>query len=357
MAVATIYFDEAGFTGYDLLNPVQPVFCVASSMIGEAEAKAVLERAFPRYQGKEYKFSAIWGRPTNRRGLETLADEMMKLGGRTFIYHIDKKFAVLTKAVDILVEPLLRSTGVDFYHRGFGRRYLNMCYFALTTFAPPELLDAVVQSYDAFSRDPDEAKLQAMARRYAMMSTSAGPEIEPFMVMLAEGAGAYHRFHDMKHQRESNDLHITSVLSCVMFWRGRVADDLAVVHDASSHFFRQIERWEQVTSPDVPAGVIDLGDGRKTEFPLRVVSTTSGDSAASHALQLCDLLAGTCARLLRGDNSEEEQGFLRDLVPRGLGEINSDGIRPGADFIEGEPRQGGGPDAVDQLTALIGKWK
>ena len=56
MLTKTLYFDESGFTGYNLLDPNQPVFTIASSDLGDQEAADILRAAFPRYQGHEYKF-------------------------------------------------------------------------------------------------------------------------------------------------------------------------------------------------------------------------------------------------------------------------------------------------------------
>lgn len=38
----TIYCDESGFTGYNLLDPAQPVFAIASACIEEGEAEVTL---------------------------------------------------------------------------------------------------------------------------------------------------------------------------------------------------------------------------------------------------------------------------------------------------------------------------
>ena len=72
MPTRNLYFDESGFTGYNLLDPQQPVFCIASTDIGPDEAQAILRESFPRYQGQEYKFQNIWGSNRHRRGLAHL---------------------------------------------------------------------------------------------------------------------------------------------------------------------------------------------------------------------------------------------------------------------------------------------
>ena len=53
MTTRTIYFDKSGFTGYNLLDPAQPIFVVASAAIDEKRAAEILSEAFPGYQGPE----------------------------------------------------------------------------------------------------------------------------------------------------------------------------------------------------------------------------------------------------------------------------------------------------------------
>lgn len=61
MATRTLHFDESGFTGFNLLDPNQPIFAVASSDIDERHAGEILKESFPEHWGAEFKFSNIWG--------------------------------------------------------------------------------------------------------------------------------------------------------------------------------------------------------------------------------------------------------------------------------------------------------
>lgn len=67
MSARTIYFDESGFTGYNLLDPNQPIFTIASADIDERNAEEILRDSFPEYQGAEFKFSNVWGSKNRTR--------------------------------------------------------------------------------------------------------------------------------------------------------------------------------------------------------------------------------------------------------------------------------------------------
>ena len=65
------------------------------------------------------------------------------MSDHVFAYIMFKKYTVLTKVVDFLIEPMMTTSGYDFYDDGFCWKYTNYIYYGLTEFAPPELLDAI----------------------------------------------------------------------------------------------------------------------------------------------------------------------------------------------------------------------
>jgi len=78
MTVKKLFFDESGFTGYNLLDPIQPIFSVASTSVEDVQSEEILAGSFPNYQGNEYKFSNIWA-SKNRNGLLCVADQLVIL--------------------------------------------------------------------------------------------------------------------------------------------------------------------------------------------------------------------------------------------------------------------------------------
>src|SRR5689334_1941328 len=98
--VVDIFFDESGFTGTALLDPVQPYFVIASSSIDNATAGDILKRAFPDYQGGEYKFKNIWARPRSRAKIVDFCRMAGELSSSLFVWQVDKKYCVLVKMID-----------------------------------------------------------------------------------------------------------------------------------------------------------------------------------------------------------------------------------------------------------------
>lgn len=348
-----LYFDESGFTGYNLLDKSQPVFTIASCDLSQEEAREILESAFPGTQAEEIKFSNIWRRK-NRSGLIRFGEACRELSDRLFIYQIHKRFAVLTKVVDFLIEPHVHDAGYDFYADGFCWKYTNHIHFGLVQFGDPSLYDEIVQAYHSFSRNPSHEELGRLQYRLRLMANSVGQPIDIFLNQMALGAELFHRYHNVNAFTGTNDLYITTMAATIAHWRQRHDDDFSVIHDDSSHFFRQREVWEAMTGSDVPQQEHRLGDGSTVMFPLRVISTEAQNSAENHSIQFCDVAAGLAAKLCNEDAPEEERSFLNEVLHAGFGNIPFNGIRFQPVFPDQfPPRTLSGPDIVDQMTDII----
>lgn len=179
--VKTLYFDESGFTGYNLLDPSQPVFVIASTDVDEQLALDILEDSFPRYQGAEYKFANIWN-TRNRAGLRRFAERLANLSERAFAYMIDKRFCVLTKSVDFLIEPVITNAGFDFYDEGFCWKYANYIHFGITKVAAPELYLALTSAYQTFSRNPSDEALAQLQWQLDVMAASTDDRVQVFSI-------------------------------------------------------------------------------------------------------------------------------------------------------------------------------
>ncbi len=149
----TIYIDESGFTGANLLDPQQPFFVVASADIPEDQSEQILRASFPGYQGDEFKFQNIWKSNRGRKNLVNFATHLNNLGNNTFTWMADKKLVALTKVVDFLIEPIIHDAGYNFYADGFCWKYTNYIYYGFNEFAAPDVLESVIHAYQRFSRD------------------------------------------------------------------------------------------------------------------------------------------------------------------------------------------------------------
>lgn len=346
-------FDESGFTGYNLMDKDQPVMSIASADVGEDEAEAILFSAFPDFKGVEFSFNGLWATKKQRNRFINFAEAIKPFGEHLFSWVAIKRFVVITKICDYLVEPIYHDQGYDFYKNGYCGKYANTLDFMLRTFGQPELYNSLAKTYQMFSRSPSEDNLAKLRLKLDLMASSVPEELKPAFEYFSAGARHFHRFHDLSTFKGTDELQVSSMVASIAHWRKRCSEDFIVQHDQSANFFRRKELWDVITGPDVPEQLHPLGDGSHVQFPLRVISTVAIDSRQSRLIQLCDVLAGVTARHFYPQLNPAVRRLLDEIIDAGLGAVTFNGIRPENEFVQGLPAKRTGEDAVDKMVGIL----
>jgi hypothetical protein len=350
----TIFFDESGYTGTDLVNRDQPFFTIASSLVGDEEAAEILAESFPGYGGAEFKFTNVWKRNRHRRNLERFAAHLPVLADQLFIWTMDKRFNLLVKMLDYLVEPMMSGRGFDFYRDGYCQRYVNTVHQDILAFGSEELYSDTVELWDKFARSPSTAAALELRSFFDdQIRLQSGP-LSNLYLTLRQGVDEFlERNEYVDEFEDTNEMQVTSMLSSVIWWRQHQMSDFAIVHDQSSNFFKNASMWDTLMRDDFPPRVQQLGNGSEVEFPLRVVSTQSVSSHESPAVQFCDILAGLFAKMMRALQGSDRDPFLMHLVQQGVGNVVFSGVNPGQERVSSLPPQRDGPDALDRMTDIL----
>lgn len=352
--MTTIYIDESGFTGDDLYNPDQRYFIIASSIVGDEEAHKVLRSSFPQYQGAEFKFTNIWKRGTHRSGLRAFAKEVPALADRVFLYSIDKRFSLLVKIFDYLVEPNAYQAGYDWYADGWGMRYMNLVHRDLVRYGSEALYDEIVRLWDSFARKPSDATLQPFEDHLARAFQTSRPPLSNLLDLPRRGLPWFRaRNPRLEDFADSSEIQVTSVFSTVAWWRGQRPEDFHLVHDESSAFLKRQAMWNAMLREDIEPQRLSTANGNEVELPIRVRSTRGISSKLSPAIQLCDVLAGFAAKVAPGLYGGTLDPFVRELVMLGAGELVHGGVMPHELYPVGGPKLRTGPDMVDQMVRVL----
>jgi hypothetical protein len=348
-----VFFDESGFTGTALLDPDQPSFVIASSIVTDEEAARFLRDVFPDFRGEEFKFKKLWGRPNYRRRFVPLCNAVGTVPDNVFLWEVDKKFCALTKMIDFLVEPVAHDAGYDFYKNSHANKFANYIHFGLTCIGSPDLYTATVNAYYAFARDPTDASLELLTYRLLVMANSAPKELEFFFRTAYLGAVTFHEHSDIATFRDSLEIYLPSILNSVAYWTARVAGGVDIRYDRSKAFFGQKSVWEAITSKQVPAQLHPVANGPPIQFPLSVNSTEATDSKTSPAIQLCDLVAGLAVKFMNTPEGGEGREILDAIAASSFGNVPINGLVPQPNFPEDGPAPLDGPDAVDRMVRII----
>jgi len=349
----TIYFDESGNTGPNLLDPQQKFFSVGSTDLTEGESRAILQKHFPRHIGSDIKFKKLFRDASNYRDLIEFAETVGQQPAHFFCFLINKRFALLCRLVDWLVEPLFHDRGYDWYKDDYALSWANIFYLAFTTVKDGgALLAEVTGLYSDLVREPSPSLLEKIRRRYREIADEGPPNVSRFMDYVAAGADEFQKRYSLDNIKNQTDIHVASLVSSVDWWRRQHSEDFDIVHDESTYFFKRQGLWDLITSRTASNAVVHVGQ-KSIRFPLRVRSTTEGASEKLASLQICDLIGGFVARSKSDALSAEQQRVVETMFGAGFGQIGFDGVEPGNFYAQGMPPLADGPDAVDQIAMAV----
>ncbi len=125
-----IYFDESGQTGAHLLDANRPYFTIGSTDIEELFAAEIIKECFPRFRGNELKANSIFKRTNSRKEFLNFSETVAKNSSMFCGAKINKRYSVVAKMVDNLVEPVVRALGHNFYAENYALKFANMAYYA-----------------------------------------------------------------------------------------------------------------------------------------------------------------------------------------------------------------------------------
>jgi hypothetical protein len=351
-----IYFDESGQTGTHLFDPQQPYFVLASTDLSDAESTEILTRAFPRQQAAELKAQSVLRRPNGQRGFLEFAREVGKLPRRFCAAKIGKRYAIISKMVDSLVEPLLSARGYDFYANNYAFTFANSVGFVFEHILPPPVAETLMALYNTFARNPDAAGLHKLQAALNETLRTAPDGSEVFLELLHQGALDFERRGNLATFEDTNDLHVTAAVTCVGYWQAQGPGPFEVVHDESLHFFARSARWNAFTDPGLDPMTFEIGD-KTLILPMPVASTQSAHSHEHASLQVCDLIAGFISRTSAAEQTDEFREFAREAAAAGLGEVGIFPVDFGNEFCEGPPEPASGPDIVDQIALAVARGR
>ena len=114
MSKPIIAFDESGNTGQDLLSIAQPIFVLASVNFDEDEAKSLCD-SLKGNQAEEVHFTKLKKSRSGRSNVLKFLDKNIISTEKIIISVYHKKYMVVTKVVDLLIETTMRKSGFNLF--------------------------------------------------------------------------------------------------------------------------------------------------------------------------------------------------------------------------------------------------
>ena len=326
----TVYCDEAGFTGENLLNKQQPFFAYASVAQEPQEAADLVYRLTRDYrvQGGELKGSNLIRYKKGRRAIEDLIDVAAHTA-QIVVHH--KEYCLATKFFEYAFEPLVSEINSLFYRINFHKFVGNILYF--NVLLRHERAQELSRRFEKAVR-ADDTELRAM---FSVHSIKDDDPIEQLVAF-----GIYNRnaiLRELKRVKQFGgwmlELTLTSLWSLLAHWSDRT-DSVRVFCDAS------VPLRDQKDVINMMAGRTDkarvrLGRREKSMLfnlaqPIELV-----DSRATPGVQLADVFATAACAAIANKRDSWNRDVLKALFHADA--LHDDCVLPEIDMIDIENRQ------------------
>lgn len=319
--VETIFIDESGYTGPDLVNQDQPFFTVASLNVSESQADDIVNRFFSEVQADELKYKRLSKQVSFKSDVINFLEYIEDNQDIVELSMTHKRFALSCKIFDLLVEPIMYEDDVDGYDKGLNLGFSNYLYFHLQNLSDGSQFDDFLE---LFQKSIREGSPRVFDRFYDKLVEIVGVPPEEFegpnepLGMVFAPFSKYGTPYILRYKdKDALDVSTSLVYLLMGIWAEREPNDVEfeIIHDQSSGMARDEHLWESITSDKVPNATVGY-DRRTVDFPLRVNETSLEDSEDWKGLQLADILAGALretAYYLSPEHPTSEDDFTKKV--------------------------------------------
>ena len=310
--VASVFCDEAGFTGNNLLDSEQEVFALAGAAIQPDRATEMVERTIRDFklQGAELKGSRMAKTESGRRAITSVLKACAE--DVRLVIHL-KKFALACKFFEYIFEPPLAEQNSIFYGCGFHLFIGNLLWMMLR--ARDTSAENIFEEFSKFARDGSTEALDKLFPSGGLIANVGSDPLAAVSLFAMINRRTIQDEIDSIHGDHSIpswvlDLTTTSLFGVLRHW-GEVFDELDVFCDKSKPLETEIDILKAMVGRRDHFRVQMFGKDVQFTFNL-VREPTLVDSRDHAGVQIADVFASSVARAwqqtfrAKADSSEKE---------------------------------------------------
>lgn len=306
--IPTLFLDESGNTGSNLLDPDQPVFTLSSCIFSEMEAETLLALVDSN-SPHEAHFKNLKRRKSGQDGIIRLMSSKLLNTKNLKINIFLKEFMVTAKIVDLLIEHMLHLMGEDLYLNGRNIALSNMLYYCLPSFCDKDLVQSMYKSFVIMIREQEQDNIDNFYDNLEQVKESSSNEgfKEDIDLILATKNFINDALNGV--DKFSLDPSIPALFSHCAQWGDAYPKGFHIIHDDSHsiekqrHLFAQFMDW---TQDDVELGY----DRRKYKLPLKGKSLKFASSKDYSQIQVADIIASSFSYWAAGVSRGETEDYL-----------------------------------------------
>ena len=311
----SIYCDEAGFTGNNLLDPNQPFFTFATIAIEPGAAAGIVERAVKDYRinGKELKGKDLL---KFSRGQQAISYVLEACAHQTLVSAWHKRYSLASKFFEHLIEPVIADQNSLFYSAGLHRFISNILFFE--SIVDERRDEGTLQAFQALIRAKDPKALPTLFPNTVLGEEyySVLQDIQAFVVIhrdiIARDIESFSGDHPL--YRWLLDLSTSALFALLTTW-GERFDSLLVYCDESKPLMQLREVVDLMVGRTDKASVSFEGKRQSIIFnlaePVHFVPSTD-----CPGVQLADVVSSALAYCLQHPGEKVSRSWMQRMTPQ-----------------------------------------
>lgn len=341
-----LYFDEAGYTGADLINGQQPYFTLASVLLERDEiAKIKCDIGYDDW-GKELHFKSMYSNPQGRKMLERIFSHPLLNEKRVRLAFAYKRYCIYAQIVNILIETFYTEHGVNIYKGASNLVMANCLYYGAVLHPNQDLVKEfesnfvrMVRVQDVYSvadfyRTTDKLRSDGDTNEMLLEFLNLVPQT---IVTIRDALGVAPFYMDLT---------VPLFSESIQRWFAETNIKYDVMFDSSEPFYANQNLLFSLRDMKHEEIKVGYGDSKHV-YPFPVGDMSIAKSHEEFGIQLADMFASALNFVLtpRTDKFTKYQETLRQLPLFQSVEIN---IAPAtANFLNKRMKDVDGIDPLD----------
>jgi hypothetical protein len=327
-----VYGDESGWTGPDLLDEAQPVLALATLAISPQEAAELRDRFFGGFTVDEVKFSGLNGEPAGQAKILEFLKWVVSNSSRQGHFVVHKRFALLGKLIDTVIENAIYSLGGDLYASGAHITMMRAFHYGLPKFGGDRFYLDLLRRWQTLARKPSKENLDNFF--WLVSGLAYSPQLERLLKPLRVSREVLGDQELLGCIRRSDlDVLATSLWTVSFSWNKTAAptDRIEVVFDEQSKLQSEWKAWKVLLDKS-----FNVGPPVVARVPV-VDAFSFGKSVTYPGIQLADILSGSLRFALESHawldaGKPDPLALFRADVLRQVGELPNQSIWPGDSY-------------------------
>ena len=315
-SVQTIFFDESGYTGNNLLSANQPVFAYASVAIHPSDAENICKETIERFhiKGNELKGANLVRYPLGREAVTWVITQCRDI---SLIVVADKIFALSGKFFEYIFEPILQDNNSLFYAIGFHKFIANLIYIMFK--ANTEYVEHSLTEFESLMRSQDPSAFKRMLEPLGTGLTINDPFGSILTFAICHEKGILRELKSLPREdgiaRWMLELTVTSLFWLLSSWSEQY-EPIEVICDESKPLFENQDIFDAMVGRK---DKIYMKLGAQKE--VRLTYNLSGpikfqNSKESAGIQIADIISSSVAFSLNNPHNRLAQQWLEMLSDR-----------------------------------------